>query len=210
MSVDGSSGIMDEEERTPNTSRGKVIRLVQFQEAPEQEEVACEEPIRVQVKVAATPEKLARKIITYMTTELRSSEECIAVTNTDARFRILIHASETSYPHEIILAVTFTSVLDLSAIHDIDLTDEKITAWDLNADQIAAMRQLQAGAALHHMALEHGLKIMYSSGGQRIIEPYETILTLQAWKAPADDLGRAIKTVAAEFEDTVIHGNRNS
>lgn len=200
---------MDEGERPSSTSRGKVIRLAQFQEAPEQEEVACEEPIRVQVKVAASPEKLARKIITYVTTELRSSEECIAVTNTDARFRIIIHAIETTYPHEIILSVAFTSVLDLSAIHDIDLTDERIASWNLNAEQVAAMRQLQAGAALHHMALEHGLKFLYSSGGQRTIEPYETILALQAWKTPADELGGAIRTLTAEFEDTVLHGNRN-
>ncbi|MEJ2717605.1 MAG: hypothetical protein P8182_10765 [Deltaproteobacteria bacterium] len=201
---------MGEEERPSGTSRGKVIRLVQFQEAPEQEEVSCEEPIRVQVKVAATPEKLGRKIITYLTTELRSSEDCVTVTNKDARFRILIHAVETTYPHEIVMAVVFTSVLDLTPIHDIDLTDEKIKAWGLNVDQIAAMRQLQAGAALHHMALEHGLKILYSSGGQRTIEPYETILSLQAWKAPADDLGRAIKTLTAEFEDSVLHADRNT
>jgi hypothetical protein len=201
---------MDEEKNSSRISRGKVIRLLQFQEAPEQEEVACESPIRVQVKVAATPEKLARKIITYVTTELRSSEDPITVTNTDARFRILIHAVETTYPHEIVMAVVFTSVLDLSAIQDIDLTDEKIRAWDLNAEQVAAMRQAQAGAALHHMALEHGLKILYSSGGERTIEPYETILSVQAWKAPADDLGRVIKTLAAEFEDTVLHGHRNT
>lgn len=201
---------MDEEKRSSNTSRGKVIRLAQFQEAPEQEEMVSESPIRVQVKVAATPDKLGRKIITYVTTELRSGEDPITVTNSDAGFRILIHAVQTTYPDEILMAVVFTSVLDLSAIDDIDLTDELIRAWDLDSEQISAMRHLQAGAAFHHMALEHGLKILYSSGGQRTIEPYETILSLQAWKAPADDLGREIKGLMAEFKDTVLHGNKNS
>ena len=195
---------MDRNDKFPETSGGKVIRLVQFQEAPEQKEEADESAIRIQIKVAATPDRLEQKIIRYITTELRSSGDPITITNMNPCFRLLIHALELKYPHEIVMAIVFTSVLDLSAVHHIDLTDEKIKQWNLNEEQTVALRQLRAGADLHHMALEHGLKILYSDGRGRTIEPYESILSLSVWIAPGDSPAETFKKIVAEFKDKVL------
>ena len=199
---------MGDGEEFSDTSRAKVIRPVQFQEAPEQEEQTSRPAIRVQIKVASTPEKLGQKIITYMTTELRLTGAPIAITNVNPQFRFIIHAVQTGYPDEVVMAVVSTVVLDLSAIDHIELTEELAGKWNLSEDQITALRQLRAGADLHHMALEHGLKIMYSNGEERTIEPYESILSVKVWKSPAENLSRVIEELVTDFEDNVLERER--
>lgn len=196
---------MRETEELSQGSRGKVIRPAQFHKAPEQNNALPESATRIQIKVSATSERLEQKIIRFITTELRSAPEPILVTNKDPAYRVLINAVETSHPPEIFLAVVATAVLDMSAILDIDLTEARAKAWNLSDEQTKALRKLFAGADLHHMALAHGLRIMYSSGHGRTIEPYESILSLQAWKAPPGDLSGVLKELVAEFEADVLN-----
>jgi hypothetical protein len=181
---------------------------VQFQAVSEPDGLTDGPGVPVQVKVAATPERLGNKIIRYITTELRTSGTPISITNTDPRYRILIHAVETSFPHDIVMAVLFTSVLNLEAITHLDLSDPRIAAMGLTEEQIDSLTELKVGADLHHMALEHGLKFLYSSGRERSIEPYESIVSLRAWSSSADDLSNVIRGLVAEFNESVLEGQK--
>ncbi len=201
---------MAKECNSAGDSGSNIIRPVQFQAVTEPEDVAPGLGIPVQVKVAATPERLGSKIIRHITTELRTGGDLVSITNKDPRYRILIHAVETTYPHEIVMAVLFTSVLNLSAIGRLDLSDENVAALGLTEEQTDNLRELKVGAELHHMALEHGLKFLYSSGRERSIEPYESILSLRAWRSPADDLSSVMKGLVAEFQGNVLDGKNSS
>ncbi len=194
---------MPNDEESPKASRGAVIRPPQFQGSPQPDDEA-EPSIRVQLKVDSESDEFKRKITRFVTTGLRSTDTAIAVTNKDPNFRVLVHTVETTYPNEIVLAVVFTAVLNLSAIYQIELTEEKIGALGLNEEQTAALRELKVGADLHHMALEHGLKFLYSSGRQRTIQPYESILSLRAWTCGIRDLPHVVNELIMEFERSVL------
>lgn len=190
---------------SPSDSAGKIIRPADFDGAPEQppaSEVEDPSAVRVQVKAACTPEKLGRKIIAHLTTELRSIEGRIVISNRFPHYRVLINALGSGYPEEVILAVVFTSVLNMTAIYDIDLSDENLQTLGVSEDQIAALKRFKSGADLHHAAMEHGLQILEDRG--RTIEPYESILSLEVIRTPTERIGRVIRDLAARFGDEVL------
>ncbi len=193
-------------EDSSKTTRGAVIRPPQFQCVAQPDDFCSEPSVRVQLKVDSQSDKLGHKIARYVTTGLRSTDQAISVTDKDPNFRILVHTVDTSYPNEMVIAVVVTAVLNLSAVCHLELTEEFIAALGLNEEQTATLRDLKVGADLHQMALEHGLKFLYSSGRQRTIQPYESILSLRAWTCRTRDLSQVVNEIVMEFEIAALQG----
>ncbi|MDQ7784923.1 MAG: hypothetical protein RDU20_18715 [Desulfomonilaceae bacterium] len=191
-------------DETPRGTRGEVIRPPQFQCVSRPDDLDRASSIKVQLRVDSESDKLGHKIAGYITAGLRSAEHAISITNKDPNFRILVHTVETNNAHEIVLAVAVTAVLNLSAVCRLELNEEFIDSLGLNEEQAATLRDLKVGADLHHMALEHGLKFMYSSGRRHTIQPYESILSLRAWTCRTRELSHVVNELVTEFESTVL------